>query len=171
MHSSNAIALCLVVSCCSFASDRAASSLHGEATPLRNHLAKAMNSRLHQGAIWGFGNASVVVIRYDLAVPAARRDQDDTPWRPAWVNSLNISKGKADASLIQGGRIIVVFRQYDSKTCVLNDLAGPRILSEDARQQDLTAEVLSCGGVEESLLQMKVPAAWAKEIGELVVSK
>lgn len=145
--------------------------LHGDATELRSIVAD--NARSRSGLVsagveghdlWGFGSSVAVVLRYDVMIPVQERRKSVQPWRPVWENPILYERNGILPAAFRSGRLILIFRAYDAKTCMVNALEGARIQSENSKEQDRTTREIQCSRVRDELAALQVPNQYAEEI-------
>ena len=119
---------------------------HGEDTELRWALEQVKVSRLIDGYVWTVGNAVLVIQLYPA--PMDWREEDHPAEFPKHIASVGPVRAQhlRDPSLIgrvesilRKSDIILLLREQDGKSCILNELHGQRIYEQNGHMQDSTA--------------------------------
>lgn len=145
-----AIVLAIVVGLAS-PSEGAFPEFHGDDTELRWALAQIKVSRLIDGYIWTVGSVALVIQIYPA--PMDWREEDHPPGFPIHIASVGPVRAqhlhdpgliKKVEPILRKSVFILLLREQDGKSCILNELSGQRIYAQNGRAQDTTAAHLPC---------------------------
>ncbi|SRR6266446_3816345 len=151
-----------------------ASVLHGEETKLRRVLSRVQHSRDLAPDIWTYGDLAILVRLHPSSMDFRRRDvpfEGQVPWRPAWIIGWQVKQQltKTERDIFARSRVTLIHREEDGATCVVNELTGRRIFTEEAAQQDASAVEMPCEKIWsqfESLVQ--IPDAAKLEVSHVL---
>lgn len=124
---------------------------HGEDTELRWALEQVKVSRMIDGYVWTVGNAVLVIQLYPA--PMDWREEDHPPGFQKHIASVGPVRaqhlrdpsliGKVE-SILRKSDIVLLLREQDGKSCILNELHGQRIYEQNGHMQDSTAVHVPC---------------------------
>jgi hypothetical protein len=146
--------------------------LHGEPTRLQTVLSRLKESRLIEGYLWTYADVEVLVQLYPAPIDFRLEDSPpgQAPWRHPWVGRSDLYREPADAQkIIRESRFVLILREQDGKTCMVNSLTGERIFKEGPDAQSASAMEIPCEEVWKHVRELDVvPERARAEINELL---
>jgi hypothetical protein len=145
--------------------------LHGEPTPLQDALSKIKESRLIEGYVWTYADLEVLVQLYPAPMDFRLEDAppNQPPWRYPWVPGSELYEPADAQKIIRESRFVLILREQDGKTCMVNSLTGERIFKEGPTAQSASAVEIPCQEIWKQVLQLDVVPEQARaEITELL---
>ena len=127
---------------------------HGQETELRWALRQLKFSRLRDGYVWTMGSVAMVIQLYPA--PMDWREEDHSPGFPIHTASIGPVRArhlydpsmlKRVETILRKSDIVLLLREQDGKSCILNGLSGQRIFEQGGRAQGATAVHLPCDDV------------------------
>jgi hypothetical protein len=145
--------------------------LHGEPTPLQNALSRIKESRLIEGYVWTYADLEVLVQLYPAPMDFRLEDSPpgQAPWRHPWVPRSELYEPADAQKIIRESRFVLILREQDGKTCMVNSLTGERIFREGPSAQSASAIEMPCQEIWKQVRELDVvPQQAQAEITELL---
>jgi hypothetical protein len=147
--------------------------LHGEPTPLQNALSRIKQSRLIDGYVWTYADLEVLVQLYPGPIDYRLEDSPAgvPPWKYPWVfgGQLQLYEPADVQKIIRESRFVLILREQDGKTCIVNALTGERIFKEGPDAQSASEIEIPCQEIWKQVPELDVVPEQARaEITELL---
>ena len=145
--------------------------LHGEPTPLQSSLSRLKSSRLIEGHVWTYADLEVLVQLYPAPIDFRLEDSPpgQAPWRHPWIPRSELYEPVDAQKVIRESRFVLILREQDGKTCMVNSLTGERIFKEGPDAQSASAMEIPCAEVWRYVLELDVVPEQARvEINQLL---